>query len=82
MIFSIALLIGMAFAFILIKAKSSWPKWFPAAAFFIGTIIIGVKVLVFPAKEMAILGDIMYLMILGSVLPLLVPLQAESSSII
>lgn len=66
MVFSIVFLIGMAVPFLFIKAKAIWLKWLPGILFFFGTIGIGVKVLVFPAAEMAILGEIIYFMLLGT----------------
>ncbi|MEH7443882.1 hypothetical protein V7201_16335 [Bacillus sp. JJ1122] len=66
MVFSIVFLIGMAFPFIFIKAKGKWLKWLPGMIFFIGTLGMGVKVLLYPAAEMAVLGEIIYFMMLGT----------------
>ncbi|MEH7885679.1 hypothetical protein V7654_15370 [Bacillus sp. JJ1609] len=56
----------MAFPFIFIKAKAKWLKWLPGVIFFICTLGMGVKVLLFPAAEMAVLGEIIYTMLLGT----------------
>jgi len=66
MVFSIVFLIGMAFPFIFIKAKAKWLKWLPSMIFFICTLVIGVKILIFPAAEMAMLGETVYFMMLGT----------------
>jgi len=66
MVFSIVFLIGMAIPFIFMKAKAKWLKWLPGIIFFICTLGMGVKVLIFPAPEMAVLGEIIYFMLLGT----------------
>lgn len=66
LVFSIVFLIGMALPFIFIKAKVKWLKWLPGMIFLICTLGMGVKVLLFPAAEMAVLGEIIYFMLLGT----------------
>jgi hypothetical protein len=65
MYFVVVLLIGLATTFLSIKLKISWAKWIPALIFLIATVFIGLKILFFPAPEMAILGEIIYFMIFG-----------------
>lgn len=66
MIFIVCLLVGILFPFLFIKAKSSTKKWIPAMILFFMTIIMGVKAKFFPGAEMAVLGEIVYIMILGT----------------
>jgi hypothetical protein len=66
MLFFIVFLIGLVVTLLFIKMKSKWAKWIPAILFFIATILMGGKARFFPAPEMAVLGEIVYFMIFGS----------------
>jgi hypothetical protein len=66
MYFLMVFILGLAITFISIKIKSKWAKWVPTIIFLIATLFIGVKALFFPAPEMAVLGEIVYFMILGT----------------
>ncbi|MHC0035567.1 hypothetical protein [Pseudoneobacillus sp. C159] len=66
MYFFFVFLIGLCATFLFIKLKSEWAKWVPAIVFFLAMIMIGIKILLFPAPEMAVLGEIVYGMILGA----------------
>jgi hypothetical protein len=65
MLFSIVFLIGMAVPILFLKAQADWLKWLPAVIFLFFTLLIGGKILFFPAPEMAVLGEIIYFMLLG-----------------
>lgn len=67
MLFFIVFLLGLAVTFLFIKLKSKWAKWVPAIFFFIATILMGGKAWLFPAPEMAALGEIVYFMIFGCI---------------
>jgi hypothetical protein len=67
MFFFIVFLLGLLSTLLFIKLKSKWAKWIPAFIFFVATILMGGKVMFFPAPEMAVLGEIVYLMIFGSI---------------
>jgi hypothetical protein len=66
MLFSISFLFGIVIPFMFYTIKSKWVKWLPAIFLLIFTVIIGLKILFYPAPEMAVLGEIVYLMLLGS----------------
>jgi hypothetical protein len=64
--FFFVFLIGLSATLLLIKLKSKWAKWVPALIFLLATIFMGFKILLFPAPEMAVLGEIVYGMIFGA----------------
>lgn len=66
MVFSIVFLVGMALPFIFFKAKPNWLKWLPGVLFLVLALGIGLKILINPAAEMAVLGEIVYSMLLGT----------------
>jgi hypothetical protein len=66
MVFLFVFLIGLILPFILMKVKTKWGKWIPAMIFLVGTIIMAVKSTFFPAGEMAVLGEIVYAMLLAT----------------
>lgn len=66
MYFLIVFILGVIITFVSIKFKSKWAKWIPAIIFFIASLLIGFKILFFPAAEMAALGEIVYFMIFGT----------------
>jgi hypothetical protein len=66
MYFLLVFIVGIIITFISIKFKSKWAKWIPALIFLIASLLIGLKVLFFPAAEMAVLGEIVYFMIFGT----------------
>lgn len=66
MVFIFVFLLGLVITLFFIKLKSKWAKWVPAMIFFIATILMGGKAKFFPAPEMAVLGEIVYFMIFGS----------------
>lgn len=66
MYFLFVFLIGFVIPLLFKKAKMKWAKWFPAILLFVGMIIMGGKAKFFPGPEMAVLGEIMYFMILGT----------------
>jgi hypothetical protein len=66
MYFVIVLLLGIATSVIFIKLRSRWARWIPAIIFLTATLFMGLKILFFPAAEMAILGEILYFMIFGA----------------
>lgn len=67
MFFFIVFLLGLLSTLLFIKLKSKWAKWIPAFIFFVATILMGGKAMFFPAPEMAVLGEIVYFMIFGSI---------------
>jgi hypothetical protein len=67
MFFFIVFLLGLLCTLLFIKLKSKWAKWIPAIIFFLATLLIGGKAMFFPAPEMAVLGEIVYFMIFGSI---------------
>lgn len=67
MFFFIVFLLGLLSTLLFIKFKSKWAKWIPAFIFFVATILMGGKAMFFPAPEMAVLGEIVYFMIFGSI---------------
>jgi hypothetical protein len=67
MFFFVVFLLGILSTFFFIKLKSKWAKWVPAIIFFLATLIMGGKAMFFPAPEMAVLGEIVYFMIFGSI---------------
>ena len=62
MIFAIVFLLGIFIPFLFIK-NAGWTKWLPCILFFFLTILIALKILFFPAPEMAVLGEVVYLLI-------------------
>jgi cation transport ATPase len=66
MVFSIVFLIGMALPFLFFKAKSNWLKWLPGILFLVCALGLGLKILINPAAEMAVLGEIVFSMLLGT----------------
>lgn len=67
MYFLFVFILGLFITLFFYKLKSQWAKWIPALIFFIATIFIGLKAMFFPAPEMAVLGEIVYFMIFGSI---------------
>lgn len=59
-------LCGLLIPFLLVKFKTKWVKWIPAILFLVGAIIMGIKAWLFPGPDMAVLGEIMYFLILGA----------------
>lgn len=66
MLFSILFLVGILIPFMFFKSKTKWLKWIPALCALIFTVLMGLKILFYPAPEMAVLGEIVYFMLLGS----------------
>jgi hypothetical protein len=66
MLFSILFLVGIVIPFLFLKSKTKCLKWIPAICSLIFTVLIGLKILFYPAPEMAVLGEIVYFMLLGS----------------
>lgn len=62
-LFFITLLLTLFF----IKFNTRWAKWIPAIMSFLATIIMGLKILFFPAPEMAVLGEVVYAMIFATI---------------
>jgi hypothetical protein len=67
MFFFIVFVLGLLSTLLFIKVKSKWAKWIPAFIFFVATILMGGKAKFFPAPEMAVLGEIVYFMIFGTI---------------
>jgi hypothetical protein len=66
MYFISVFILGIIVTFISIKFKSKWAKWVPSYIFLMASLFMGMKILFFPAAEMAVLGEIVYFMIFGT----------------
>jgi hypothetical protein len=51
--------------FFFIRSRVTWLKWLPGIALLSAALLLGLKILFFPAPEMAVLGEIVYCMLLG-----------------
>jgi hypothetical protein len=67
MLFFVVFLIGLILSFSMIKVKSKWAKWVPAILFISGAIVMMGKAKFFPAEEMAVLGEIVYAMLMAAI---------------
>lgn len=66
MYFLFVFLISLIITFLFFKIKSKWAKWSPAIIFFFATLLMLIKIMYFPAAEMAILGEVVYAMIFAT----------------
>jgi hypothetical protein len=51
--------------FSLKKINYKWVKWSPAGLFLCVTLFFGLKALILPAPEMAVLGEVIYFIMFG-----------------
>ncbi|KAA0547023.1 hypothetical protein FZW96_13650 [Bacillus sp. BGMRC 2118] len=65
MYFIFILLISLSLPLFFRKAKNTLIKWLPSLFCLFTTIVLAVKVYIFPSPEMAILADILYMMTAG-----------------
>lgn len=65
MLFFLIFLLGLGIPFFFMKSRIIWLKWLPGLVLLGAAIMMGLKILFFPAPEMAVLGEIVYAMLLG-----------------
>jgi hypothetical protein len=65
MFFFLTFLFGVIAPFLFWKSRGIWIKWLPGIIFLSAALVLGLKILIKPAQEMALLGEIVYFMLFG-----------------
>lgn len=65
MLFFLTFLLGLGVPFFFMKSRIIWLKWLPGIVLLGAAALMGMKILFFPAPEMAVLGEIVYTMLFG-----------------
>ncbi|RSD25483.1 hypothetical protein [Mesobacillus subterraneus] len=65
MVFFLVFLIGLGLPLLFLKLKANLAKWWPSILLLLAALLLGLKIVFFPAQEMAVLGEIVTLLLIG-----------------